>query len=160
MGWWFVVRFVVLLVLFFGLWAVEGVAGYVGGWLTRFVIFLGAQVLRMLGVSYGMEGRVVWVEGGRGVWVGEMCAGVEVLLVVWAFWLAVPGSVVWSVLGGLVSTAGVVMLAGVRVAVLAIVESKWGEVFATVHNVVFNVLAFALVVGVVWLWLKLQRSKR
>jgi len=128
--------------------------GRVDAALSVFVADASATILRLLGSTVFQEGRVIGLEGYRGLYVENGCNGLSTLGLFLGFILAYPGTNrqrAWFIPAGI----GVIVVINIlRIVVLAGVQAQFPAFFDTIHA--YAVAPFYLVVFGLWvLWARI-----
>lgn len=122
--------------------------------LSVFVAEVSALLLRVFGATVFQEGRIIGLEGHRGLYVEDGCNGLSTLGLFLGFIMAYPGSNrqrAWFIPAGI----GVIVVVNiVRIVLLAVVQAHFPAFFDAIHY--YAVAPFYLVVFGLWvLWARI-----
>lgn len=122
--------------------------------LSVFVAEASASILRLFGSTVMQEGRIIGIEGHRGLYVENGCNGLSTLGLFLGFIMAYPGTNrqrAWFIpLGILV----IVVINILRIVLLAVVQAHFPSFFDAIHA--YAVAPFYLVVFGLWvLWARI-----
>lgn len=98
--------------------------------------------------------RTIGIDGSTGVWVGDPCSGLEIMVIFIIFMLAIPGpwkSKLWFIPAGLVL---IHLINAIRVTVLAWLVSKDYSYLDFNHDYTFKVVIYTLIFFLWVLWVK------
>src|SRR5262245_16316931 len=147
----FLVRFAVLLVVFFVLLWLPAVDRGVIVPFTRGMARLSAVILNVFGERVTTFGTVIQGHGFA-VDIKGGCNGVEAMVLLWAAILAFQSPWRARLLGLLAGSAALMAFNLVRIVSLYMIGVRWRQVFETFHLAVWQTIMFAVAASIFALW--------
>jgi exosortase H (IPTLxxWG-CTERM-specific) len=146
----FLVKFSVLLLLFYGVVALAPVDAHVIAPFTRGLTSVSGAVLRLLGQKVLVSGTVI--SGAFAVDIHNGCNGIEAIVFVAAAMFAFDAPLGKRLLGALLAAVVLQALNIVRIVSLYLIGLKRPEVFETAHLAVWQTLMFGAAVFLFLAW--------
>lgn len=113
-----------------------------------------AVVLKVFGYGYKQYGRVIIVDGTRGILVANLCVGIAAFYIYSGLILAFGNNwrdKLWFVPMGLLF---IFVINVFRVVALALVQLHYEQYFKIAHTYVYVVLTYGLIFGLVVIWME------
>lgn len=146
----FLVKFGVLLLLFYVTVSLRPVDAHVILPFTRGITEISGAVLRLLGQPVIVTGTVI--SGSFAVDIHNGCNGIEAIVFVCAAMFAFDAPVSRRIAGALIAAIVLQTLNIIRIVSLYLIGLKWPKIFETAHLAIWQTLMFAAAVFLFIAW--------